>query len=45
VEIAGNNPELVIEKLKDAGVIVKHKDTMIKHARSAMKMEVDILSI
>lgn len=45
VETAGNNPKPVISALKKAGIIVIHKATTIKHARSAIKMGVDILSI
>ncbi|KAH9207559.1 putative 2-nitropropane dioxygenase family oxidoreductase [Leptodontidium sp. 2 PMI_412] len=45
VETAGNNPGPVISKLKGAGITVIHKATTIKHARSAVKMGVDILSI
>ncbi|CAG8888202.1 unnamed protein product [Penicillium egyptiacum] len=45
VETAGNNPKPVILALKKAGIIVIHKATTIKHARSAIKMGVDILSI
>lgn len=45
VETAGNNPGPVISTLKNSGIIVIHKATTIKHARSAIKMGVDILSI
>lgn len=45
VETAGNNPGPVISTLKNAGVTVIHKATTIKHARSAVKMGVDVLSI
>jgi NAD(P)H-dependent flavin oxidoreductase YrpB (nitropropane dioxygenase family) len=45
VETAGNNPGPVIKRLKQAGIIVIHKTTTIKHARSAIKLGVDILSI
>jgi NAD(P)H-dependent flavin oxidoreductase YrpB (nitropropane dioxygenase family) len=45
VETAGNNPGPVIKALKDAGCIVLHKCTTIRHAKSAIKLGVDFLSI
>lgn len=45
VETAGNSPGPVIKKFKDAGCIVLHKCTAIKHALSAEKLGVDFLSI
>lgn len=45
VETAGYSPGAVIKKFKDAGCIVLHKCTAIKHAKSAVKMGVDFLSI
>lgn len=45
VETAGNSPGPVIKQLKDAGVIVLHKCTTIRHAQSAVKLGVDFLSI
>ncbi|RYN61318.1 hypothetical protein AA0117_g13004 [Alternaria alternata] len=45
VETAGNNPGPVIEKLKEAGIIVIHKATTIRHAKAAIKIGADILSI
>ena len=45
VETAGNSPGPVIKQLKDAGVIVLHKCTAIRHAKSAIKLGVDFLSI
>lgn len=45
VETAGNNPGPVIEKLKKANVTILHKCTTIKHAKSAVKLGVDLLSI
>ncbi|KAJ1550022.1 hypothetical protein HK096_009174, partial [Nowakowskiella sp. JEL0078] len=45
VETAGNNPKEVIKKFKDAGIIVIHKCTSIRHALSAEKMGADFLSI
>lgn len=44
-ETAGNNPGPVIKQLKEAGAYVIHKCTTIRHARSAQKMGVDMLSI
>ncbi|KAI8391095.1 2-nitropropane dioxygenase [Radiomyces spectabilis] len=45
VETAGNNPGKYIKMFKDAGVIVIHKCTAIRHALSAQKLGVDVLSI
>lgn len=45
VETAGNSPGPVIKTLKDAGIIVLHKCTTIRHALSAVKLGVDFLSI
>lgn len=45
VETAGNSPGPVIKLLKDAGVIILHKCTTIRHAQSAIKLGVDFLSI
>ncbi|KAJ5776985.1 hypothetical protein N7520_000231 [Penicillium odoratum] len=45
VETAGNNPGPVIKQLKKAGIIVLHKCTTIRHAKSAVKLGVDFLSI
>lgn len=45
VETAGNNPGLVIKKLKEANIIVLHKCTTIRHAISAVKIGADFLSI
>ena len=45
VETAGNNPGPVIKLLKEAGCIVIHKCTTIRHAESAVKLGVDFLSI
>jgi len=44
-ETAGNNPKKVITYLKSEGCIVIHKCTTIRHAKSAQRMGVDILSI
>lgn len=45
VETAGNNPGPVIKQLKKAGIIILHKCTTIRHAKSAVKLGVDFLSI
>jgi NAD(P)H-dependent flavin oxidoreductase YrpB (nitropropane dioxygenase family) len=45
VETAGNSPGPVITQLKQAGCIVLHKCTTIRHAQSAVKLGVDFLSI
>lgn len=45
VETAGNNPGPIITQLKKAGCTVLHKCTTIRHAKSAVKLGVDFLSI
>ncbi|KAJ3069148.1 hypothetical protein HDU98_007771 [Podochytrium sp. JEL0797] len=45
VETAGNNPGKHVKRFKEAGVIVIHKCTAIRHALSAQKMGADFLSI
>ncbi|KAL4926049.1 NAD(P)H-dependent flavin oxidoreductase [Aspergillus undulatus] len=45
VETAGNNPGPVIKQLKAANIIILHKCTTIRHAKSAVKLGVDFLSI
>lgn len=45
VETAGNSPGPIISMLKEAGVIILHKCTTIRHAKSAVKLGVDFLSI
>ena len=45
VETAGNSPGPVIKQLKEAGCIILHKCTTIRHAQSAIKLGVDFLSI
>ncbi|KAG0172007.1 hypothetical protein DFQ28_003013 [Apophysomyces sp. BC1034] len=45
VETAGNNPGKYIKMLKDAGIIVIHKCTAIRHALSAQRLGVDVVSI
>lgn len=44
-ETAGNNPGPFIKFFKENGCVVIHKCTSIKHAKSAEKLGVDILSI
>ncbi|KAJ7069824.1 putative 2-Nitropropane dioxygenase [Mycena amicta] len=44
-ETAGNNPGQLIRYFKDNGCVVIHKCTTIRHAKSAAKHGVDILSI
>ncbi|KAI6245208.1 NADH:quinone reductase [Erysiphe necator] len=45
VETAGNSPGRIINQLKEAGTIILHKCTTIRHALSAIKLGVDFLSI
>ena len=45
VETAGNSPGPVIKQLKEAGIVILHKCTTIRHAQSAIKLGVDFLSI
>jgi NADH:quinone reductase (non-electrogenic) len=45
VETAGNNPGEHVKRLKEAGIIVIHKCTAIRHAQSAERMGIDIVSI
>ena len=45
VETAGNSPGPVIKQLKEAGCIILHKCTTIRHAQSAVRLGVDFLSI
>ncbi|EIW81375.1 inosine monophosphate dehydrogenase [Coniophora puteana RWD-64-598 SS2] len=44
-ETAGNNPGPLIKFFKSKGCIVIHKCTTIRHAKSAERMGVDVLSI
>jgi len=44
-ETAGNNPGPLIKFFKQNGCIVIHKCTTIRHAKSAERMGVDVLSI
>ncbi|MCC5987097.1 MAG: nitronate monooxygenase [Pararhodobacter sp.] len=45
LETAGNNPKSFIEKVKSAGITVIHKCTTVRHALSAERAGVDIISI
>ena len=45
VETAGNSPGPVIKMLKEAGCVILHKCTTIRHSISAVKLGVDFLSI
>mmetsp|Transcript_104821 Transcript_104821/g.313147 ORF Transcript_104821/g.313147 Transcript_104821/m.313147 type:complete len:330 (-) Transcript_104821:75-1064(-) len=45
VETAGRNPEAVIKKFKDAGIIVIHKCVAVRHALTAQKMGADFISM
>jgi nitronate monooxygenase len=45
VETAGNNPKDFIAKLKECGIKVVHKCTSVRHALSAERAGVDIVSI
>ncbi|PKN69636.1 MAG: nitronate monooxygenase [Deltaproteobacteria bacterium HGW-Deltaproteobacteria-12] len=45
VETAGNNPERVIGRLKNAGIKIIHKCTTVRHALKAVELGCDIISI
>ncbi|MDD0814040.1 nitronate monooxygenase family protein [Curvibacter sp. HBC28] len=45
VETAGNSPKDFIARMKDAGVTIVHKCTTVRHALSAEKNGVDLVSI
>ena len=45
VETAGNSPKEFTAKLKDAGIVVIHKCTSVRHALSAERNGVDAISI
>ncbi len=45
LETAGNNPKAFMPKVKAAGITVVHKCTSVRHALSAEKVGVDIVSI
>jgi len=44
VETAGSNPKVFIQAFKKAGIITIHKCVTIRHALSAQRMGVDIIS-
>jgi len=45
VETAGNNPQAYLPALKEAGVVVIHKCTSVRHALKAQQIGCDALSI
>ncbi|CAO3592162.1 unnamed protein product [Absidia cylindrospora] len=45
VETAGNNPGKYIKQFKASGIVVLHKCTAVRHAKSAQKLGVDIISM
>jgi NAD(P)H-dependent flavin oxidoreductase YrpB (nitropropane dioxygenase family) len=45
VETAGNKPEAHVDAFKAAGITVIHKCTAVRHALSAQRMGVDVISI
>jgi nitronate monooxygenase len=45
METAGNNPRVFIDKLKAAGITMIHKCTTVRHALSAERAGVDVISI
>src|SRR5258706_15093959 len=45
VETAGNNPKQFIERFKHAGIVTVHKCTSVRHAISAERHGVDMVSI
>ncbi len=45
VETAGNNPRPVIERFKAHGITIIHKCTSVRHALSAERYGVDVISI
>lgn len=45
VETAGQNPEPVVKQFKQAGVIVIHKCTSIRHALTAERIGCDFISV
>lgn len=45
IETAGNNPKELIAKIKAAGALIVHKCTAVRHALSAERNGVDIVSI
>lgn len=45
VETAGNNPERVIGRLKNAGIKIIHKCTTVRHSLKAQELGCDFISI
>jgi nitronate monooxygenase len=45
VETAGNNPAAFIKKFKENGIIVLHKCVSIRHALTAERLGVDVISM
>lgn len=45
IETAGNSPKAFIDKIKAAGGVIIHKCTTVRHALSAQRNGVDIVSI
>ena len=45
VETAGNKPQAVVERFKEHGITVIHKCTSVRHALSAQRYGVDVISI
>jgi len=45
VETAGRSPEPIMGDFKDAGIIIVHKCTSIRHALKAQKVGCDIISV
>ncbi|MDA7418976.1 nitronate monooxygenase family protein [Xenophilus arseniciresistens] len=45
VETAGNVPEQVFQQLRDAGIVILHKCTSVRHALAAEKRGVHVVSI
>ncbi|BAI74651.1 2-nitropropane dioxygenase (plasmid) [Azospirillum sp. B510] len=45
VETAGNSPKAFVERMKAAGVRILHKCTTVRHALSAERNGVDVISI
>jgi nitronate monooxygenase len=45
VETSGNDPTIVLERLKSAGVVVMHKVPAVRYALSAQKLGVDAIGV
>ena len=45
IETAGRNPEKFVKKFKEAGRVVIHKCTSIRHALTAQRLGVDMVSV